>query len=302
MPASRASPPRLTGCAAGCDPRLPARLRRPPDLRRHPPDSARPDRRAAPHCGDHAGDPGGRGSGARRLARRPRHRNAARRLVLDAPRDPVHQAVPLERLAAWTAARGRRRAGRLREDGAGRRAVQAAARPLRPRGDHQRHLHPGGCGFLTRSGRARRNASPASRPAAARIPRSARMPRSTSPRSSACDETFPRLDLVFIESGGDNLAATFSPELADLTIYVIDVAAGDKIPRKAGQASPLGPAGDQQDRSGTSVGRRSRRHGGDARRMRGERPFVFTNIRAGDEVREVADFIQEAGGLGALTG
>ena len=59
---------------------------------------------------------------------------------------------------------------------------------------------------------------------------------------------FPRLDLVLIESGGDNLAATFSPELADLTIYVIDVAAGDKIPPRAGRASPVRPSRHQQDR------------------------------------------------------
>jgi urease accessory protein len=63
-------------------------------------------------------------------------------------------------------------------------------------------------------------------------------PRSISPRSPTCERKFPDLDLVLIESGGDNLAATFSPELADLTIYVIDVAAGDKIPSKGGPASP----------------------------------------------------------------
>jgi urease accessory protein len=114
-------------------------------------------------------------------------------------------------------------------------------------------------------------------------------------------QTFPRLDLVFIESGGDNLAATFSPELADLTIYVIDVAAGDKIPRKGGPGitrSDLLVINkiDLAPMIGADLDVMAR----DARRMRGERPFVFTNIRAGDGVREVADFIQEAGGLGAL--
>jgi urease accessory protein len=114
--------------------------------------------------------------------------------------------------------------------------------------------------------------------------------------------TFPRLDLVFIESGGDNLAATFSPELADLTIYVIDVAAGDKIPRKGGPGitrSDLLVINkiDLAPMVGADLDVMAR----DARRMRGERPFVFTNIRAGDGVRQVADFIQEAGGLGALT-
>jgi urease accessory protein len=116
-------------------------------------------------------------------------------------------------------------------------------------------------------------------------------------------QAFPRLDLVFIESGGDNLAATFSPELADLTLYVIDVAAGDKIPRKGGPGitrSDLLVINkiDLAPLVGADLDVMAR----DARRMRGRRPFVFTNIRAGDGIRDVADFIQEAGGLGALTG
>jgi urease accessory protein len=110
--------------------------------------------------------------------------------------------------------------------------------------------------------------------------------------------TFPRLDLVFIESGGDNLAATFSPELADLTIYVIDVAAGDKIPRKGGPGitrSDLLVINkiDLAPLVGADLEVMAR----DARRMRGECPFVFTNIRAGDGVGKVADFIREVGGL-----
>jgi urease accessory protein len=110
---------------------------------------------------------------------------------------------------------------------------------------------------------------------------------------------FPRLDLVFIESGGDNLAATFSPELADLTIYVIDVAAGDKIPRKGGPGitrSDLLVINkiDLAPLVGADLGVMER----DARRMRGERPFVFTNLRSGESVQKVADFIREAGGLG----
>lgn len=110
---------------------------------------------------------------------------------------------------------------------------------------------------------------------------------------------FPGLDLILIESGGDNLAATFSPELADLTIYVIDVSAGDKIPRKGGPgitrsdllvinkidlAPMVGASLEVMDR--------------DARRMRGERPFVFANIRAGKGVAEIAGFIERQGGLG----
>ena len=116
-------------------------------------------------------------------------------------------------------------------------------------------------------------------------------------------EAFPRLDLVLVESGGDNLAATFSPELADLTIYVIDVAAGDKIPRKGGPGitrSDLLVINkiDLAPLVGADLGVMDR----DARRMRDERPFVFTNIRAGQGVGEVADFVCEAGGLSAAAG
>jgi urease accessory protein len=111
---------------------------------------------------------------------------------------------------------------------------------------------------------------------------------------------FPHLDLLLIESGGDNLAATFSPELADITIYVIDVSAGDKIPRKGGPGitrsdllvinkidlAPLvGASLEVMDR--------------DARKMRGERPFIFTNIKTGKGVPEIAAFITRAGGLPA---
>ncbi len=109
---------------------------------------------------------------------------------------------------------------------------------------------------------------------------------------------FPALDVMLIESGGDNLAATFSPELADLTIYVIDVSAGDKIPRKGGPgitrsdllvinkidlAPMVGASLEVMDR--------------DARRMRGERPFVFANIRAGQGVAEIVQFVERRGGL-----
>ena len=103
---------------------------------------------------------------------------------------------------------------------------------------------------------------------------------------------------MLIESGGDNLAATFSPELADLTIYVIDVAAGDKIPRKGGPgitrsdllvinkidlAPMVGASLEVMDR--------------DARKMRGARPFVFTNMRSGEGLDAIVDFIEERGGL-----
>src|ERR1700676_1999662 len=109
---------------------------------------------------------------------------------------------------------------------------------------------------------------------------------------------FPQVDIVLIESGGDNLAATFSPELADLTIYVIDVAAGDKIPRKGGPGitrSDLLVINkiDLAPHVGASLEVMER----DAKRMRGARPFVFTNVRAGDGVDGVVDFIEQQGGL-----
>lgn len=112
------------------------------------------------------------------------------------------------------------------------------------------------------------------------------------------NEKFPGLDLILIESGGDNLAATFSPELADLTIYVIDVSAGDKIPRKGGPgitrsdllvinkidlAPYVGASLEVMDR--------------DAKLMRKGRPFVFTNVRRGHNVADVVRFIEEEGGL-----
>jgi urease accessory protein len=109
---------------------------------------------------------------------------------------------------------------------------------------------------------------------------------------------FPALDVILIESGGDNLAATFSPELADITIYVIDVSAGDKIPRKGGpgiQRSDLLVINkiDLAPYVGASLEVMDR----DAKKMRGDRPFVFTNIRAGKGVAEIAAFIERQGGL-----
>ena len=110
---------------------------------------------------------------------------------------------------------------------------------------------------------------------------------------------FPALDLVLIESGGDNLAATFSPELADLTVYVIDVAAGDKIPSKGGPGitrSDLLVINkiDLAPHVGASLEVMER----DAKRMRGARPFVFSNLRTGKGVDTIVRFIEEKGGLG----
>ena len=111
---------------------------------------------------------------------------------------------------------------------------------------------------------------------------------------------FPGLDIIFVESGGDNLAATFSPELSDLTIYVIDVSAGDKIPRKGGPGitrsdllvinkidlAPLvGASLEVMDR--------------DARKMRGTRPFLFSNQKTGQGLGEIIDFIERQGMLAA---
>jgi urease accessory protein len=107
---------------------------------------------------------------------------------------------------------------------------------------------------------------------------------------------FPKLQIVFVESGGDNLAATFSPELSDLTLYVIDVAAGDKIPRKGGPgiiksdllvinkidlAPYVGASLEVMDR--------------DARRMRGDRPFVFSNLKEGVGLDDIVSFIERRG-------
>jgi urease accessory protein len=110
---------------------------------------------------------------------------------------------------------------------------------------------------------------------------------------------FPALDVILIESGGDNLAATFSPELADLTIYVIDVAQGEKIPRKGGPGitrSDLLVINkiDLAPHVGASLAVMEQ----DSRRMRGERPFVFTNLRTGEGAAEVARFVEVQGGLG----
>ncbi len=109
---------------------------------------------------------------------------------------------------------------------------------------------------------------------------------------------FADLEILFVESGGDNLSATFSPELADITIYVIDVAAGDKIPRKGGPGitrsdllvinkTDLAPL----------VGADLEVMDRDSRRMRGGRPFVFTNLKVGDGLQTVVDFILSTGGL-----
>ena len=109
---------------------------------------------------------------------------------------------------------------------------------------------------------------------------------------------FPKLELIFIESGGDNLAATFSPELADITLYVIDVAAGEEIPRKGGPGITRSDLliinkTDLAEFVGANLEVMDR----DAKKMRGDRPFYFTNLKAGKGVAEIAEFIIELGGL-----
>lgn len=114
------------------------------------------------------------------------------------------------------------------------------------------------------------------------------------------NERFPDLDVIFVESGGDNLAATFSPELSDLTLYVIDVSAGEKIPRKGGpgimksdlliinkiDVAPLvGASLEVMDR--------------DSRKMRGERPFLFSNMKTGHALDQIIAFIEKQGMLSA---
>ena len=113
------------------------------------------------------------------------------------------------------------------------------------------------------------------------------------------NKRFPGLDVIFVESGGDNLAATFSPELSDLTIYVIDVAAGEKIPRKGGPgitrsdllvinkidlAPMVGASLEVMDR--------------DTKKMRGERPFVFSNLKTGQGLEDIIAFVEREGMLG----
>jgi urease accessory protein len=109
---------------------------------------------------------------------------------------------------------------------------------------------------------------------------------------------FPALDLILIESGGDNLAATFSPELADITIYVIDVAGGEKIPSKGGPGITRSDLlvinkVDLAPHVGASLAVMER----ETKRMRGQRPFIFSNLRTGEGVKDIASFIRECGGL-----
>jgi len=124
------------------------------------------------------------------------------------------------------------------------------------------------------------------------------MPASTVEAVERLNQRFPGLDVIFVESGGDNLAATFSPELSDLTLYVIDVAAGEKIPRKGG------PGITKSDLLvinkidlAPMVGASLEVMDHDAKKMRGERPFVFSNMKTGQGLSEIIRFIEHQGML-----
>jgi len=117
----------------------------------------------------------------------------------------------------------------------------------------------------------------------------------------AMNHKFPHAELCFVESGGDNLAATFSPELADLTIYVIDVAAGEKIPRKGGPGITRSDllVINKTDLA-SLVGANLEVMEADARRMRVDRPFILASLKNGDGVDEIVSFVIERGGLAML--
>ena len=115
---------------------------------------------------------------------------------------------------------------------------------------------------------------------------------------SELNQKFDKLDIIFIESGGDNLAATFSPELADITIYVIDVSAGDKIPRKGGPGITRSDLlvinkVDLAPFVGADLGIMDR----DAKKMRGEKPFYFSNLKQNEGLLKIIDFVIDKGGL-----
>ena len=176
---------------------------------------------------------------------------------------------------------------------------RSVARALSARGRHQRHLYRRGR-EISRHARGV-DARPHHRRRNRRLPayRDTRRRVDQSRSDLAPDANFNDLDIIFVESGGDNLAATFSPELSDLTLYVIDVAAGDKIPRKGGPgitksdllvinkidlAPMVGASLEVMDR--------------DAKKMRGERPFVFSNLKTNEGLDQIVKFIEVHGMVG----
>jgi urease accessory protein len=233
-------------------------------------------------------------------ARRHRKRGAARRHRQHATRDAVHEVVPV--MSAST--HGPLRVGVGGPVGSGKTALMdALCKRLRDRFEIAAITNDiytkWDAEYLVRSG-----ALAAERIAGVETggcPHTAIREDASINLAAVADmrRKFPGLDLILIESGGDNLAATFSPELADLTIYVIDVAAGDKIPSKGGPGitrSDLLVINkiDLAPYVGASLDVMQR----DAKKMRGARPFVMTNLRNGEGVADIARFIEEKGGLG----
>jgi urease accessory protein len=179
--------------------------------------------------------------------------------------------------------------------------MQIIARPVRSGCNHERHLHQGGPAPVDcrrrAAGRANYGVETGGCPHTA-------IREDASINLEAVDrmlQRYPDADIVFIESGGDNLAATFSPELSDLTIYVIDVAGGEKIPRKGG------PGITKSDLLVINkidlapyVGASLEVMEADARKMRGKRPFVMCNLKAGTGLAEITAFIEREGLLDDL--
>ncbi len=290
--------------------RLRARLRRQPGVGRPPPRAARPDRRTPGPARARTRDRGDGGRDARVGPRRARHFRPALRCRIHAPRDPAREAVPhMSHANEDPPCRGHHGplpVGIGGPVGTGKTAlmerlcrrfrdelnIAAITNDISTREDAE---------FLTRAG--------ALAPERILGIETGGCPH-TAIREDASinlagvaklNRDFPGLDLILIESGGDNLAATFSPDLADITIYVIDVSGGDKIPRKGGPGITRSDLlvinkTDLAPHVGASLAIMDR----DSRAMRGERPFVFCNLKAGDGVEAVASFIRTAGGLAAV--
>src|SRR5215216_1562906 len=294
------------GCGRGGRPRDSARaglgglrawLRVGPGLGRGAARDRRPDRRTARHRGAPAAGPAARRFGDRREPRGSRRLRLPLRSRGAPPRNPVHAAVPVMSASPH----GPLRVGIGGPVGSGQTALMEAL-CKRFRGRYELCAITNDiytkedARILTVAG-----ALPEERIMGVETggcPHTA-IREDCSINLAAIDamaRRFPELDLVLIESGGDNLAATFSPELADLTIYVIDVSGGEKIPRKGGPGitrSDLLVINkiDLAPHVGASLAVMEE----DARRMRRARPFVFTNLRSGEGVEAVARFVEEAG-------
>ena len=213
-----------------------------------------PDRRPARHGRPGAHRARGRGPGPRLPARRARHRHPHRRPLLHAPRDPVHEAVPLMTPSALPTAR--LRVGIGGPVGSGKTMLcEVLCKAMRDRWDMAVITND----IYTKEDQRLLTVAGALPPERIMGVETGGCPHTAIREDASINlaavremtRRFPDLDLLLIESGGDNLAATFSPELADLTIYVIDVAGGEKIPRKGGPGITRSrPAGHQQDRPG----------------------------------------------------